>query len=392
MGCFDFSVMVTGAIYTMNFLLIASSPSSIINFRGALIEALLNRGLTVHVAAPDLSVASPLRKRLEDKGLKVHNTHFNRTGLNPLSDIMTIISLFRLMRRIRPEYVLGYTAKPVIYGSLAAQVSGVKKYFALITGLGFTFTEEFIDRRRLLYNFIRFLYKIGLRRASKIFFQNPDDEALFHKLGIVNRVTSTLVVNGSGVDLKHYYVTQLPSNINFLLIARLLNSKGVRIYADAARKIKENYPDVLFTLVGKIDENPDAISQNELDKWINDGVINYLGHLSDVRKAISDCSVYVLPSYYREGTPRSILEAMSMGRAIITTDSPGCRETVVDGDNGYLVKARSVENLVKALLHFIEKPDSVNSMGSRSREIAEEKYDVHKVNSVMIREMGINHG
>ena len=149
---------------------------------------------------------------------------------------------------------------------------------------------------------------------------------------------------------------------------------------------------MLFTLVGEIDENPDAISQNELDKWMNDGVINYLGHLSDVRKAISDCSVYVLPSYYREGTPRSILEAMSMGRAIITTDSPGCRETVIDGDNGYLVKARSVENLVKALLHFIEKPDCVNSMGSRSREIAEEKYDVHKVNSVMIREMGINHG
>ena len=206
-------------------------------------------------------------------------------------------------------------------------------------------------------------------------------------MGIVNRATSTLVVNGSGVDLKHYYVTQLPSNINFLLIARLLNSKGVRIYADAARKIKENYPDVLFTLVGKIDENPDAISQNELDQWMNDGVINYLGHLSDVRKAISDCSVYVLPSYYREGTPRSILEAMSMGRAIITTDLPGCRETVIDGDNGFLVKARSVENLVKALLNFIEKPDCVNSMGLRSREIAEEKYDVHMVNSVMIREM-----
>ena len=392
MGCFDFSVMVTGAIYTMNFLLIASSPSSIINFRGALIEALLNQGLTVHVAAPDLSVVSPLRKRLEDRGLIVHNTHFNRTGLNPLSDIMTIISLFRLMRRIRPEYVLSYTAKPVIYGSLAAQVSGVKQYFALITGLGFTFTEEFIDKRRLLYNFIRFLYKVGLRRARKIFFQNPDDEALFHKLGIVNRVTPTIVVNGSGVDLKYYYVTQLPSNINFLLITRLLESKGVRIYADAARKIRESYPDVLFTLVGKIDENPDSISQNELDKWINDGVINYLGYLSDVRKAISGCSVYVLPSYYREGTPRSILEAMSMGRAIITTDSPGCRETVINGDNGYLVKARSVENLVKALLHFIENPDCVNSMGSRSREIAEEKYDVHKVNSFMIREMGINHG
>ena len=206
-----------------------------------MIEALLNRGLTVHVAASDLSVASPLRKKLEGRGLIVHNTNFNRTGLNPLSDIMTIISLFRLMRSIRPEYVLGYTAKPVIYGSLVAQVSGVKQYFALITGLGFTFTEEFIDRRRLLCNFIRFLYKIGLRKARKIFFQNPDDEALFHKLGIVNKVTSTVVVNGSGVDLKYYYVTQLPSNINFLLIARLLNSKGVRIYADAARKIKENY-------------------------------------------------------------------------------------------------------------------------------------------------------
>ena len=174
MGCFDFSVMVTGAIYTMNFLLIASSPSSIIHFRGALIEALLNRGLTVHIAAPDLSVASPLRKTLEDRGLIVHNTHFKRTGLNPLSDILTIISLFRLMRRIRPEYVLGYTAKPVIYGSLAAQVSGVKQYFALITGLGFTFTEEFIDRRRLLHNFVYCLHVMNQNLTNYLCDSNGD--------------------------------------------------------------------------------------------------------------------------------------------------------------------------------------------------------------------------
>ncbi len=162
----------------------------------------------------------------------------------------------------------------------------------------------------------------------------------------------------------------------------------MREYADASRRVKASHPEAVFSLVGWIDDTPDAIAREELDRWVRDGVVNYLGRLDDVRAAITDCSVYVLPSY-REGTPRTVLEAMAMGRAIITTDAPGCRQTVVDGDNGFLVPVRSVEALAAAMLRFIEQPQLARRMGARSREIAVGTFDVHKVNDVMLREMGI---
>ena len=180
----------------------------------------------------------------------------------------------------------------------------------------------------------------------------------------------------------------MPSGFRFLLIARLLVSKGVREYVQAASRIKDRYPDAVFLLVGLLDSNPEAINQCELDKWIEDGVIEFRGCLVDVRSAISDCNVYVLPSY-REGTPRTVLEAMAMGRAVITTDAPGCRETVIDGDNGFLVPVKSVQGIEVAMQRFINDPSLIESMGMRSRKIAEEKYDVHKVNAKMLFEMGL---
>jgi len=173
-----------------------------------------------------------------------------------------------------------------------------------------------------------------------------------------------------------------------LLIARLLGDKGVREYAEAARRIRRQHPQARFSLVGWIDDSPNAIAQHELDAWVAEGSLEFLGRLSDVRPAIAACSVYVLPSY-REGTPRTVLEAMAMGRAIITTDTPGCRETVVDGDNGFLVPVKSVPALVKAMERFIAEPELAERMGRRSRQLAEAKYDVHQVNGRMLEEMGI---
>ncbi|WP_431777431.1 glycosyltransferase [Ottowia caeni] len=198
------------------------------------------------------------------------------------------------------------------------------------------------------------------------------------------------MVNGSGVDVSAFSVVPLPeARIQFLLIARLLGAKGVREYAQAAKLVRAHHPASRFVLVGFIDDNPDSISQSELDSWVADGTLEFLGQLSDVRPAIAASSVYVLPSY-REGTPRTVLEAMAMGRAIITTDTPGCRETVLDGDNGYLVPVKSVDALVQAMSRFVEDPGLAARMGARSRQLAEDKYDVHKVNSVMLREMGIS--
>jgi len=259
----------------------------------------------------------------------------------------------------------------------------------LITGLGYAFTGQAQGKRALVNKLAQGLYRLALDGSHHVFFQNFDDQKLFSERGLIGASSKSSVVAGSGIDIDSFEKASFQGeSVVFLLIARLLGDKGVREYIAAARCVKEKHADVQFHLVGWIDENPDAIAQHELDGWVSEGVVNYLGRLSDVRPAIENCSVYVLPSY-REGTPRTVLEAMAMGRAIITTDAPGCRETVVDGDNGFLVPVRSFDALVEAMIRFIEQPDLVVKIDARSRQIAEEKYDVHKVNEVMLREMGV---
>lgn len=370
------------------FLLVASFPESLIKFRGPLIDALLAAGQEVHVAVPCLEPTGSVAIALTDKGVRVHGISLRRTGLNPLRDVGLVLSLIFLIWRLRPQAVLGYTVKPVIYGSIAAWVTGVKHRFALVTGLGYAFTGTASGKRALLRRLIQHLYRFALKRTHRVFFQNPDDEALFREFRLLPDTVPSSVVSGSGVDVAEYSVAPLPDKPCFLLIARLLGDKGVREYAQAAQLVKAVYPEAVFRLVGWIDDNPDAITQWELDQWVDSGLLEFLGRLDDVRPAISDCSVYVLPSY-REGTPRTVLEAMAMGRAVITTDAPGCRETVVDGDNGFLVPVKDVDALAEAMIKIVETPGLAARMGERSRRIAEAKYDVHKVNAAMLRGMGI---
>lgn len=371
------------------FLLLAGFPGSLITFRKQLITALLNEGLELHVAAPGLLANESVMAELNQLGVITHDIPMQRTGMNPIADISTLLALWVLMRKIRPKYFLGYTIKPVIYGNIAAWLARVPKRFALITGLGFTFVGDGGGGRGSLRALAQGLYKKALKYCHMVFFQNPDDEALFRQLNIVGSAAVTCVVNGSGVDVAQFDVVALPEKrAHFLLIARLLGDKGVREYVDAAGRVKRRYPDARFDLVGWIDANPNAITQSELDSWVAGSEINFLGRLSDVRPALSECSVYVLPSY-REGTPRTVLEAMSMGRAVITTDAPGCRETVVDGYNGFLVPVKDADALSAAMLRFIEQPELVAQMGKHSRLIAEDKYDVHKVNAEMLKGMGL---
>ncbi|UXZ55429.1 glycosyltransferase family 4 protein [Halomonas sp. 7T] len=372
------------------FLLISGTSYSLVNFRGPLVQALINAGLEVHTAAPGLFEDTKTCQQLEAWGAITHDYPMQRAGLNPLKDILTLQSLYQLMRTVRPDMVLGYTIKPVVYGMLAAWLARVPKRYALITGLGYAFAGQASGKRALVFHVVRRLYAAALNRADKVFFQNPDDESLFRELGILRKKVPSQVLNGSGVDMAHFALASLPPGPpRFLLIARLLGDKGVRQYASAARRIKQQHPEMVFQLAGDIDSNPDTIAQEELDAWVNEGSIQHLGWLDDVRPAIANCSVYVLPSYYREGTPRSVLEAMSMGRAVITTDAPGCRETVLEGENGYLIPVRNVDALVSAMQHFIDCPARVKAMGQRSHEIAEERYDVHKVNAVMLQAMGV---
>ncbi|WP_182004429.1 glycosyltransferase family 4 protein [Acinetobacter lactucae] len=379
----------------MKFLVISSFLPSVLNFRGKLLEAIHRQGFEIHILAPDLKVFETEQQQLESLGYYVYEIPMQRTGTNPVSDMKTLLVMCTLIRKIKPDYVLAYTIKPVIYGLLAARLMKVPHRFSLITGLGYAFQNvEENSKRSFFQKLVHTLYQRALSYSTKVFFQNPDDLKLFEKLHLLKDTTPSVVVNGSGVNISDFNVLPFPLiskdkiKISFLMIARLLGDKGVREFVKAAEIIKQSNPEIEFNLVGWIDENPSAISQQELDEWISSKTIKYWGKLTDVRPAIAASSIYVLPSY-REGTPRTVLEAMAMGRAIITTNAPGCRETVINNENGYLVEVKSIQSLVTAMEKFIRNPEVISIMGKRSREIALNKYDVNQVNSHMMIEMGI---
>lgn len=367
-------------------LIVASRARSLVNFRGALIDAMLAGGWRVGVVCPKHDGNDPSITSLTSKGVDVHLLEMDRTGTSVLNDLLLLMRLTSLFRRIRPNVLLAYTIKPVVYGTIAAWLAQVPNRFAIITGLGYAFGRTGGGRIRKI---VEALYAFALKRASTVFFQNPDDLALFRERKLLAPESKVVVVNGSGVDLA-YFPFHEPAKSpfpRFLFIGRLLVAKGIREYAEAARLVRHEHPHARFSIAGWIDENPDSIHQDELSEWVASG-LDYLGKLDDVRPALSESDVFVLPSY-REGTPRTVLEAMATGRAIITTDAPGCRETVMNGENGFLVAVKSVDALAQAMRHFIESPRLIESMGRRSREIAEEKYDVHKVNAVMLDAMGL---
>jgi glycosyltransferase involved in cell wall biosynthesis len=365
-------------------VVIASLADSLINFRGPLLRTLVASGHEVLALAP---ASEGIEKQLAALGVRFEAIPLERTGLNPVGDAALFARLVRALRRLRPDCVLAYTIKPVVYGSIAARLAGVPVIAAIITGLGFAFTDGSGVLRIATRRIAQWLYRHALRAATVVFFQNPDDRDLFVQLGLLGGAR-VVMIDGSGVDLEHYAPVPLPSKPAFLMIARLVRDKGVLEYVDAARRLRREYPDVLCALAGWFDTNPAAVTPIEVQRWVDEGVIRYLGALEDVRPALKDCSVYVLPSY-REGTPRTVLEAMSAGRAIITTDVPGCRETIIDGDGGWLVPARDPAAVAAAMARFIDDPGLAASMGVRARARAAEKYDVHKVNAVIMDALGL---
>ena len=364
-------------------MVFGSFAPSLIIFRGVLIQDIISAGHKVIACAPEIDQNTAAW--LLEAGVASHSIPLQRTGLNPCKDYYTVTILKKLLLLERPDVILSYTVKPVIYGSLSAFWAGVPNIYSMITGLGYAFSGNTL-RRKIIGKIAQTLYRIALKKNNKVFFQNPDDRDEFVKLRLVKKRQSILI-NGSGVDLDHYQATPLPTKKAFLLISRLIKEKGIHEYVEAARIIKDQYDEVTFTLVGWIDPTPSAINPKDLQKWQHDGLIEFKGKMEDVRPALTDTLVYVLPSY-REGTPRTVLEAMAMGRAIVTTDVPGCRETVRDGINGYLVPPNDSVALAKALEKFILRPELAIEMGRKSRQMAY-RFDVHKVNNVILRTMGL---
>lgn len=365
--------------------LLGSYAPSLINFRGPLISALVADGHEVFALAPDID--APTADRLRALGAHPFSVRLGRTSLNPWGGMRTVGALRRLFRTLRPDVLIAYTIKPVVLGAAAARMAGVPSFVAMITGMGYSFVGGREPRRLLARAMAILMYRRALRRARMVIFQNEDDRRDFRRLGMLAGGVPTGMVNGSGVDLDHFAVVPLPPGPSFLMIGRFLRDKGVREYAEAAARLKRDFPAVRIALVGWADESPDSLSAAEMEALIRSGIDN-LGHLEDVRPAIAGCSVYVLPSY-REGTPRSVLEAMAMGRAVITTDAPGCRETVVEGDNGFLVPPRDSEALYRAMRRFVDEPALCAAMGMASRRLAERRFDVRKVNRAIIEHAGL---
>lgn len=370
----------------MKVVVIASLAESLLNFRGPLLAAMRASGHHVTALAPgeNESVAA----RLGVMGVDYRPLALERTGMNPLRDLRALSQLVACLRELQPDVVFGYTIKPVIYGSLAARLAGVPRSYSMVTGLGYAFIGKGL-RQRLVAMLVSALYRAGLSGNAGVFFQNPDDLELFCSRRLLGDPRKAILVNGSGIDLDRYATCEpVPGRPRFLLIARLLRDKGITEYVEAAGILKTRYPESSFRLLGPFDSNPAAITREEIDLWQREGNIEYLGETDDVRPYIADCSVYVLPSY-REGTPRTVLEAMAMGRPVVTTDAPGCRETVREGENGFLVQVRDSISLARAMERFILEPGLCVTMGQRSRQVAVEKYDVHKVNEVMLKAMGL---
>jgi glycosyltransferase involved in cell wall biosynthesis len=362
-------------------VVIAGEPRSLATIRAHFLLSLRLAGYEVHAVAPPDAMTV---RWLTEHAIHFHPLPMARAAVAPLGDALVAFRLHKKIRQLRPQMVLTWTIKPTVYGIPAALIARVPRRHAFITGLGYAFT----DRRKLLRWRIvnaaaRLLYSASLRLATTVTFQNEDDREDFRSLGLLGR-TPAHVVNGSGVDLERFKVAPLPEEPRFLLIARLLRDKGLAEYLAAARLVKAARPEACFDLVGDTDPNPSGFPLSEVEAAVMDGTIRYHGPVEDVRQLIAAARIYVLPSY-REGTSRSVLEAMAMGRPVITTDAPGCRAPIVPGLNGLLVPVGDTVALAEAMIRLIDNPDEAKSMAEHSRSIAEQRYDIRHVTAHVLK-------
>jgi len=363
--------------------IIGALPSSLINFRGELIKSLVAEGHNVIAMASGASNMDVTD--IEALGVKYVDYSVTRNGLNPFADMNTLKNFIVLFKKEKPDIVLAYTIKPVIWGGIATRFFSNMRFYGLITGLGFAFQHGNF-KRNLLNAIATNLYRLALAKAKNVIFQNTDNLQVFLDKNIIVKEQGVRV-NGSGVNLAHFTKCNITtSSIIFLTVARLLGEKGLREYAAAAKIVKQKYPDVTFQLVGPEDPSPDGIPISEVNQWHNDGYIEYLGSATDIRPHIINCNIFVLASYH-EGMPRTVLEAMATGRPILTTNVPGCKETVIEGENGFLIEKQDVEQLVDKMLWFIEHQEKWQTMADKSHELAMEKFDVRKVNNELLKIM-----
>ena len=376
----------------MKIVIIGTVASSFYDFRAGLIKELLDQQHVVYA----FTIESKQEKldKIRALGAIPITYQLNRGGLNPLADIKATYALSQKIKEIAPDLVFSYFSKPVIFGTLAAKMARVPNIIGMLEGLGYAFTDQpdgLSKKTKLIKNIQVLLYKIALPQLDKLIFLNPDDpKDLLERYDIKTKQSE--VLGGIGLNLDEYSYqpaieTELP--LNFLFIGRLLKEKGIHDFVSAAKLVKHKYPETKFTVLGAIDTlNLGALKQNELDELVSLNIIDSPGHVDNVQDWIVNSDVFVLPSY-REGVPRSTQEAMAIGKAIITTDVPGCRETVVDSVNGFLVEKWNPKALAEKMIYFIEHPEQIKVMGDASYKMAQDKFDAGKVNKRLLQMLGL---
>lgn len=373
----------------MKFLICSSYAPSLINFRGRFLEKLRALNIDVVAIAPDFD--PQVIEWCEARGIITEALDLKSQGLNPFGDLWTIYKLYKTIKQHKPQYTMGYTHKAALYTAYASLLCRVPNRIMMVTGLGYGF-EPGKSRFSWLIPLITYqMFRVGSFCSHKLIFHNEDNRKLFVRRKITLKPSKTVTVGGSGVDLKDYPFIEpkkiTPGKLTFLLVARLVRYKGVYEYAQAAEQLAEEYPKATFKLIGYRDKSPIGYNEQEF-KFISDRVV-VLGRRNDISEQLANCDVYVLPSY-GEGLPRTVLEAMATGRAIVTTDTYGCRSTMDDGRNGILVKVRDAQSLCEGMKRFLSGELDHRQMGRESRLLVENKFDVDIVNSQMMMAMGIS--
>ena len=367
----------------MKFVLISPKNRTAWNFRGDLIRDIVNLGHEVIVTGPnDIDV-----DKIEALGARFVKIPMEKTGVNAVEDLRYINALRKLFRKEKPDITFGYTIKPVIYGAIAAKLAKVPHIYSMIAGAGYVFAAK-TTKAKIIRVIVKMLYRIGFSCADKVIFMNPDDMSDFVSLKLLKEKKCRRV-NGSGVNMERFERAPLPEEPVFFMLSRALKCKGVEEYLEAAQIVHDKHPNVRIMYLGEIDESmQDSLKKEQVQKYIDSGAIEYYPEHPDVRIYYRQCSVFVLPSY-REGIPRTVQEAMSMGRAVIVTDAPGCRENVIDGKTGYLVPVGDPKALADTMCRFIETPELIRSMGEESYKYCQEKFDVRKVNKTLLGHLDI---
>lgn len=395
----------------MKVLVLTADANTLVYHRGDLIRDFAAHGCEVVTSAAE--DYPHVREFVASLGGRHRAIRMVRSKINPLKDLVTLRDMWRLFREEKPDALFAYTIKSVVYGCVVARLAGIRRVYALLPGLGFTFVKPVTWKQKILSRISEALHRFALKRADVIFMQNQDDRKLFQEMNMLPAGVPVHVTAGSGVNMEEFAHAPLEENealdaghVRFVLVSRLLISKGVRVFAEAARRIKQLHPHAEFHLVGPFDPNPNRVDESEVRQWVAEGTLVHHGMVKDVATLLKKMHVFVLPTWYREGVPHATLEALATGRAVITTNSVGARECVrltaegvrqreagemlMQGENGFLCQPQNVAAVECAMEWYLNAREQILLHGNASRRLAAEVFDVRLVNEIILQAMQLN--